>query len=307
MVFPNRKLSTAAKTVQEVTIPVPWGHIAGKWWGDTNVQPILGLHGWEDNAGTFDTLVPLLNVPSFLAIDLMGHGMSSFYPLGCTHHFLDSVVLLKRIIEHYKWNKVSFIGHSFGSAMAFIYSALYKNEVDKYVSIECARSLLMPSTSDYLKQTRDTLEKTLDMERKLGNDPPSYAYDDLLHRVYEGSGRSPTLESCAVLMKRGLKVSPQDDSKCYLSRDPRLKLNWLGRMPQEFVMASAARIECKILSIRGKQGFLFHGDAKQIYENSLKVLKNCEHHDIEGSHHIHLNNPENIAPLINKFFNETKI
>lgn len=28
-----------------VTIPVPWGHVAGKAWGDPTGKPVLALHG----------------------------------------------------------------------------------------------------------------------------------------------------------------------------------------------------------------------------------------------------------------------
>lgn len=31
-----------------------------KVWGTPNDHPILALHGWQDNAGTFDKLIPLL-------------------------------------------------------------------------------------------------------------------------------------------------------------------------------------------------------------------------------------------------------
>jgi pimeloyl-ACP methyl ester carboxylesterase len=84
--------------------------LAGKWWGDRNVQPVLGLHGWQDNANTFDTLVPLLNVPSFLAIDMMGHGLSSWYPAVGAHHFMDAVIFIRRIVNYFKWTKLSIIG-----------------------------------------------------------------------------------------------------------------------------------------------------------------------------------------------------
>lgn len=87
-----------------------WGVVAGKWWGDCSVQPLLGLHGWEDNANTFDTLAPLLSVPSFLAVDLMGHGLSSFFPAIGAHHFIDAVILLRRIVDHFKWTKFSVVG-----------------------------------------------------------------------------------------------------------------------------------------------------------------------------------------------------
>lgn len=68
---------------EEIKIDVPWGFVAGKWYGDRNQTPVIALHGWQDNAGSFDRLIPLLPpcIP-ILAIDLPGHGKSSHYPTG---------------------------------------------------------------------------------------------------------------------------------------------------------------------------------------------------------------------------------
>lgn len=69
--------------ITEIQIEVPWGHIAGKWYGPENVRPIVMLHGWQDNVGTFDTLIPLLPPKlSYLSIDFAGHGLSSRLPHG---------------------------------------------------------------------------------------------------------------------------------------------------------------------------------------------------------------------------------
>lgn len=115
--------------VEEVKIPVPWGHISGKIlkyfslsicfivcyfiskgkrWGSKLKQPILCLHGWMDNAGTFDSLVPhLCDDHAFLCIDLPGHGLSSYFPKGQYYYvFWDGVMLIRRIVKYFKWNKV---------------------------------------------------------------------------------------------------------------------------------------------------------------------------------------------------------
>ena len=41
-------------------MPVPWGEMRGKVWGPDHGRPVLCLHGWADNCGTFNTLIPLL-------------------------------------------------------------------------------------------------------------------------------------------------------------------------------------------------------------------------------------------------------
>lgn len=44
----------------ELSVPMPWGEIRGKVWGPDHGYPVLCLHGWLDNCGTFKTLIPLL-------------------------------------------------------------------------------------------------------------------------------------------------------------------------------------------------------------------------------------------------------
>ena len=45
------------------------------------------MHGWQDNAGSFDRLIPLLpRNHAYLAIDLPGHGLSSRIPNGMQYH-----------------------------------------------------------------------------------------------------------------------------------------------------------------------------------------------------------------------------
>lgn len=81
----------------------------GKWWGPEDKQPIIAIHGWQDNAGTFDNFVQLLPSDiSVLCIDLPGHGFSSHLPKGQYYYmFWDGIVTLRRIVKYYKWNKVS--------------------------------------------------------------------------------------------------------------------------------------------------------------------------------------------------------
>lgn len=82
---------------------------SGKWWGPTGIQPIVALHGRQDNAGSFDTLIPLLSDDiSILCLDMPGHGLSSHYPKSQYYYvYWDGVILLRRIVKYFSWNKVS--------------------------------------------------------------------------------------------------------------------------------------------------------------------------------------------------------
>ncbi|CAG7820504.1 unnamed protein product, partial [Allacma fusca] len=74
---------------EEIRVPVPWGHVAGKAWGNKNGLPVLGIHGFLDNAGTFDTIAPLLlDSLYFVTLDLPGHGLSSRLPSGISYNIL---------------------------------------------------------------------------------------------------------------------------------------------------------------------------------------------------------------------------
>jgi pimeloyl-ACP methyl ester carboxylesterase len=81
----------------------------GIWWGPSDVQPIIALHGWQDNAGTFWNLSPLLSKDvSILSIDLPGHGQSSHFPQGQFYYiFWEGIIIIHRIVKHYKLDKVS--------------------------------------------------------------------------------------------------------------------------------------------------------------------------------------------------------
>jgi len=85
---------------REVKIPVPWGEIAGREWGQEDGVPWIALHGWLDNAGSFEPLVS--HFPSghrILCLDLPGHGLSSPIPKGENYHYLNGHDHLARVAD----------------------------------------------------------------------------------------------------------------------------------------------------------------------------------------------------------------
>ncbi|GIY72845.1 serine hydrolase-like protein 2 [Caerostris extrusa] len=114
----------------EIRIPNSYGYIAAKAWGKEQHEPVLALHGWQDNAGSFDRLIPLLNKDLYIvAIDAPGHGLSSHLPAGTWYHYMDYMVEIKKIVDYLKWDKFSIIGHSVGGVMSLLYSSIFPNDV----------------------------------------------------------------------------------------------------------------------------------------------------------------------------------
>ncbi|CAF4903213.1 unnamed protein product [Pieris macdunnoughi] len=298
----------AGVSVEEIVIPVPWGHVAGRWWGPRNKQPLIAIHGWQDNAGTWDNLIPQLpGNTSVLAIDLPGHGLSSHYPSGMLYYvFWDGIVLLRRIVRHFRWEKISLIGHSLGGALSFMYAASYPDEVDRIICIDIASPAVRPPDNMVLA-TGWSINKLLDYEKLTEDKIPCYEYEEMIDIVVDAYKGSVSRENCKVLMKRGMSPAPSNAKKqgFYFKRDPRLKVSGLAMMSIETALEYASQIRCKVLNIRAIPGQNWERlDYYTKIIDKLKETTDVTYMEVEGTHHVQLNAPENICNIIEDFLEE---
>ncbi|KAK7790253.1 hypothetical protein R5R35_001054 [Gryllus longicercus] len=295
----NRKLEV--KEVQEIKIPVPWGHIAGKWWGSSDKKPLLGLHGWQDNAGTWDRLAPLLPSDiSLLAIDSPGHGLSSYFPRGVPYRITDQIFTLRHVVNYYGWDKISLLAHSMGAVQSFIYSAVYPDQVENLILVDAFKPLSVDPKKDIDKLAAG-LDRFLKVEDVNDSLKPSYSYEETVQRLYDGMvGQSLSKESCEVLLKRGTE---KFGDKYAFTRDKALKVGRLSGWLHGYVLYMASCITCNVLFIKADPGLVFESLEvnKQTLETMKKSAKVFEFHTVEGLHHVHLNNPERVAPIIINF------
>ena len=103
---------------------------------------------------------------------------------------------------------------------------------------------------------------------------------------------------------KNFNLNEFNDNYYVYSRDPIIKIQPFQSISSEFVIEASKNIKCPSLFLRATDGFL-HGTAKPLYDHTLKILKNSgiylEHHEVNTSHHGHLDDPENLSPIINKF------
>ncbi|XP_011196056.1 probable serine hydrolase isoform X1 [Zeugodacus cucurbitae] len=290
----------------EITIPMPWGHISGKWYGPQDVQPILGLHGWQDNAGTFDLLVPLLppDVP-FLSIDLPGHGLSSRLPDGCYYNTTDNLYVILIVMKQYKWKKVSLVGHSMSSIIAFMFAAIFHDKVDMVIGIDALKPhQRLPASILRSMETRMDAFLKEDERNQSKEEPPSYSYDELIERIFIGTFHSINKDLCKHMLARSIQKSEKYPEKYFFCRDRRLKFYNYMVGSQDLCVEMAKRIECPYMFIKARHSSYF--EDKKYYDEVLAILQNkpnFEYVEVDGSHHVHINHPERIIGPVNDFIN----
>ncbi|KAI9561238.1 hypothetical protein GHT06_012194 [Daphnia sinensis] len=96
---PNRLSSfTVCKSKMVISVE------AASVWETPNDHPILALHGWHDNASTFDNLIPLLLSDLYVVcLDFCVHGLSSsHYPKGMMYHYWDHIAHIHLVAEYFE-------------------------------------------------------------------------------------------------------------------------------------------------------------------------------------------------------------
>lgn len=286
---------------------MPWGYIAGKWWGPKNVRPILAIHGWQDNAGTFDLLIPHLpNHVGYLAIDLPGHGQSSHFPAGMTYSTLDFLNSIELIRKHFNWDRLSLLAHSMGSQLSFYHASTLPHVCDMLIGIDVLKPLVRLNArvqGDMHKQ----LEKLIieDDRQKNPKEPPSYTYDELIERLYKGTVKSVSRETAHHLLKRSIQKSNTHSDKYFFSRDNRLKLMNYAYTYHELNLDMARKITAPHMFIKALQSPYF--EEIKYYNETIDVLKQnplFELVNVEGKHHVHLTEPNKICSQVSAFIHK---
>ncbi|XP_043951115.1 probable serine hydrolase isoform X2 [Drosophila biarmipes] len=292
---------------KEVRIPAPWGHISGRWYGNRTERPILAIHGWLDNLGTFDRLIPLLpDYIGVLCIDLPGHGRSSRLQPGIHYGVDEYVLIIPRVMKEYGWSKVSLMGHSLGGILSFMYTALAPHTVDMVISLD----ILLPTNiapNVAIAQLSQGIEKHLvEEDRQVQSnlhEPPSYTLSQLTKVLAKGSFNSVAPEFAKHLLHRQVQKSQLYPDKFYFSRDGRVKYYNTSRMDPGLAEEMTKRIGKKpYLIIKGSESS-FVGPK---VEKPLAILRqnnpHFEFYEVEGgTHHVHLHAAEECARYIVPF------
>ncbi|WP_047046785.1 alpha/beta fold hydrolase [Vibrio mexicanus] len=276
--------------------PVSSGHIAALEIGDANMSPIsiVFLHGWLDNAASFETTMLALHAiaSSFhlCAIDLPGHGNSTHKPNSNFYPFHDYIDDLNQFLRILSPNRCLLVGHSLGALIASCYSAAFPEKVSGLVQIEGYGPLSEQEESSVSRlrqgvQSRDRVRKK--PRRLLSSVEEAVARRA---KVNEIAG-----ELIAPVVKRGIVAA---EGRYAWKHDSKLQTDSLYRMSPSHAAQVMKEIQCPMLTILGEQGFEHIHSQSEIRGDERELGTERQRVVIEGGHHCHLESPVRVSDLI---------
>ena len=281
-------------TPEEIEIVVPGLRLAARAWGPVDAPPMLCLHGWLDNAASFDLLLPLLSGRRFVALDLPGHGLSDHRGPGGTYGYLDTVADTAMALHALGWPRYGLLGHSLGAGVAALLAATFPDRVDALVCIEGLGPM-----SEKAKHAPDRFAKAIrDQVEKADRRPVVHAsVDDAVARLGASFARlSPA--AARVLCARGLVAT---DGGVTWRTDPRLRWASRARLVEDQVLAFLAAIRSPALLVRATKGLPLDNDELQA---RMRAVAHWQIAEVEGGHHVHLESPERVAEPVARFLAE---
>jgi len=279
--------------VAELSIPRGDRTLAARAWGDPSQPPMLALHGWLDNAGSFDRLAPLLADTHYVVtLDLEGHGRSSHLASGW-YHYVDYFDDLRAVLEHFGWERVTWLGHSLGGTLASLFAALYPERVETLLLIEALGPLTVAP-----QQSLDQLRHGLDERAAFAKRRPLRVFPDLDSAIAVRMAASGLSRGAAKpIVERGVDAV---EGGFVWSSDPKLTLASPQRYTETQILAMLRGIRARTLLILAQPATSYLQES--MMAPRIACVADIEVMRVEGNHHLHLEEPERVFEAIAQFF-----
>ncbi len=280
-------------TSREVRFSLPSLEVAGKVWGESGGVPVIGLHGWLDNAATFDRLAPELDGVHLVALDLAGHGLSDHLPMAGYSLWQQASIVLQ-VAEDMGWERFALLGHSMGAIISGVLAGSLPDRILGAAMIDG----LMPFTSeadDAPKQMARFFKSSLAIGNKR---KPVYDSVEKAVSARVLGGTTPiSRDAVSCLVERGLMP---DHGGWTWRTDPQLMLPSALRFTNHHAVSFIDAIEAPTMLVLANQGVM-HKHPQVL--NRIERFEHIQLHKMDGGHHLHLEEQAPaVAALLNDFY-----
>lgn len=277
---------------RDIELALPHLRLAARAWGDPALPKLLALHGWLDNAASFDALALLLcGHFHIVAIDFPGHGRSQWRAPGAWYHTVDYLSDALGAADALGWQRFGMLGHSLGAAVASMIAGACPERVERLLLIE-GLGPITGAADDAAKQLGRALAERANANTKA---PRVFAnLDDAISARQRAGDLS--VAAARALVERGVK--PVEDGLTW-STDPRLMLASPVRYVEEQILAV-------LREIRAPTGLIL-AQPEQPYmpragmDNRIAQVTGIEAARLAGTHHLHMEDVQPVADALLKF------
>lgn len=294
-------VAVARPAESRLTLPQGRGELAVRSWhvdaAPADAAPVLAVHGWLDNAASFDPLAPLLPGRPLHAIDLPGHGLSDHRPAGMRYHNMDYLDDLLAVLDRYAPERPAILlGHSLGAGLWMLLAGMFPERVSRLILLDG----LGPFPADpeqFASQTRDTLAGF----RGFSGAQRPIADEAQAVRARMNGMTGPLSEAAArLLCTRGLVRTATGE--LVWRADKRLRLNSLMRFDERQILSCIRAITAPVLLVRASDGPPVPAGG---YEERARHFRDLRMARLPGGHHLHMDGGEAaVAELIREFLAE---
>jgi len=264
--------------------------IAGKFWGPEDGEPAIALHGYLDNANSFDMIAPAVRGLRIFAMDFAGHGWSSHRREGELYSGLNDIRDVLAVADFLNWDTFNLIGHSMGAEIGSQLAGLFPQRVNKLICIDgyCG----VNSSAEILGHLQTAITASFKQSSTLKVFPTIEA---MKTRLCEATGQNEVSAIC--LIQRGHKIV--DGGYTWIT-DPRIR----GSGPLEF---TAPQLEYLIERTTADTLFIVADMENEWLKRSIDVVTSKQRTGLQlvqlpGHHHLHMQEQSDaVANLINNF------
>ena len=278
---------------EEIKIDGLTGQVAALVLGTASGLPIIAIHGWLDNAASFEPLARRLSQYRWICLDLPGHGRSDYRPDGSVYHFTDYVADLFSVVESLGLDRFILVGHSLGAGISSTFAAVFPDKVDRLVLID-GIGPVSGEDDDSLGQLRKSMAFL-----ETGNDNPARVYgswDELVSKRLKAGKINRS--SAEMLLRRG---TVREGETVTVLSDGRLKRHSPIYMSQDKVISILEGIRSPTQLLLAEQGLLVSRESTGARINAFQSLQVVK---VRGGHHLHMDCPQEVAREIGTFLTQ---
>ena len=249
--------------------------LEGKLWHSEAKVKVLALHGWLDNAASFDAIAPLMTDCCIFAFDQAGNGHSDFRPASATYHLWDDLVDCVAIADALGWERFHVMGHSRGAMLSVLLGVSVPDRVLSQLLFDGLMPIPVPPEKSPSQLAK--FVSHFSQQAKVRYYPD---FESMLAIRVKASGLSESASH--ILASRSIH---QNEQGFFWRSDGRLKYPSAIKMTKEMVFAMIAEVTAPTTLILADKGF---GRMPELDEQIKAYQQSvCVHH-VKGSHHWHL-------------------